>query len=73
MYVYLDFLFAKVGDLLIVGVLRQPFFYYYYLCIFQVPTFSSVHHSSGSLLVLFPNPAVVLLWYFCGNSSVSTW
>ena len=34
MYVYLDFLFAKVGDLLIVGVLRQPFFYYYYLCIF---------------------------------------
>ena len=26
MYVYLDFLCAKVGDLLIVGVLRQPFF-----------------------------------------------
>ena len=74
MYVYLDFLFAKVGDLLIVGVLRQPFFYYYYLCIFKVPTFSS--SLFGELACIVSKSccctSVVLLWQFLSKHVVTS-
>ena len=76
MYVYLDFLFAKVGDLLIVGVLRQPFF----LLLLSLYILSAnVQFSSslfGELACIVSKSccctSVVLLWQFLSKHVVTS-
>ena len=72
MYVYLDFLSAKAGDLLIEGVLGQQLFFFVISLHILSVNVSSVHHSSGGLLVLLQHPAGAGLWHFLRRRVVTS-